>query len=61
MLNQYGGYAPNLTLDVTVGGVSQVLFGNQGGPNFEQGNYPQVSLKPHIFHNDMKPLEADTA
>ena len=38
------GYAPNMTLDVTVGGVSQVLFGNAGGPNFEQANYPQVCL-----------------
>ena len=38
------GYAPNLTLDATINGVSQVLLGNSGGPNFEQGNYPQVGF-----------------
>lgn len=43
MLNAYDGYLPNNTLDVTVNGLSQVLLGNQGGPSFPTGNYPQVS------------------
>lgn len=42
MLNSYDSYLPNNTLDVTVNGVSQVLFGNSGGPSFPTGNYPQV-------------------
>lgn len=45
MLNNYGGYMPNTTLDQTYpagSGSSIVLFGNSGGPSFDQGNYPQV-------------------
>ncbi|KAK9902776.1 hypothetical protein WJX75_005806 [Coccomyxa subellipsoidea] len=44
MLNGYDSYLPNNTLDVTVNGVSQVLFGNSGGPSFPTGNYPQSTL-----------------
>lgn len=42
MLNAYDSYLPNNTLDATSNGVSQVLFGNSGGPSFQNGNYPQV-------------------
>ncbi|BDA42117.1 Purple acid phosphatase 15 [Coccomyxa sp. Obi] len=49
MLNAYDGYLPNNTLDVTVNGVSQVLFGNSGGPAFPTGNYPQSTLGAEQF------------
>ena len=41
MLNAYGGYLPNNTIDTVSGGQAQFLYGNGGGPAFHDGNYPQ--------------------
>ena len=41
-------YLPNVTLDVSVGGQSLVLFGNSGLPSEFEGNYPQVGLSRHL-------------
>ena len=41
MLNSYGGYLPNNTIDTVSGGQAQFDFGNSGGPAFHNGNYPQ--------------------
>ena len=41
MLNSYGGYLPNNTIDTVSGGQAQFLYGNGGGPAFHDGNYPQ--------------------
>ena len=44
MLNSYGGYLPNNTIDTVSGGQAQFDFGNSGGPAFHNGNYPQSVL-----------------
>jgi hypothetical protein len=49
MLNQYGGYLPNTTLDQTFAGVPLVLQGNSGGPAFSFANNPFV-----CFHTPNK-------
>jgi len=41
MLNSYGGYLPNNTIDTVSNGLPQFLYGNGGGPAFHDGNYPQ--------------------
>lgn len=40
MLNSYGSYLPNNTLDQTYNGLSTLLYGAGGGPSFHDGNYP---------------------
>ena len=41
MLNAYGGYLPNNTIDTVSAGQAQFLYGNNGGLAFHNGNYPQ--------------------
>ena len=40
MLNSYGSYLPNNTLDQTYNGQATLLYGAGGGPSFHDGNYP---------------------
>ena len=46
MLNQYGGYLPNTTLDeFFLSGTTSTpldIQGNSNGPSLQQGNYPTV-------------------
>ncbi|CAK0783896.1 hypothetical protein CVIRNUC_007096 [Coccomyxa viridis] len=44
MLNAYGGYLPNNTIDTVSGGQAQFLYGNGGGQAFHDGNYPQSTI-----------------
>ena len=46
MLNQYGGFLPNTTIESVVGGQSALFYGNDGGPAFAAGNYP-TACSPH--------------
>ena len=40
MLNSYGSYLPNNTLDQTYNGQPTLLYGAGGSPSFRDGNYP---------------------
>ena len=48
MLNQYGGYLPNTTLDeFFLSGTTSTpldIQGDSGGPSYQQANYPSVGL-----------------